>query len=83
MAGGAGVPTLVAYLVTVAAAVVGLVRALRTAVDPRAWFIGAGFLAAIAGHLVTDGFVTAETTSSVLFWTVLGAGAALSARVHG
>lgn len=49
-----------------------------TVAEPGAWLIGAGFLAAVAGHLVTDGFMTAETTGSVLFWTLLGAGAALA-----
>lgn len=79
MAGGAGVPTLVAYFVIIAAAIAGLLRTVRTAVDRRARLIAAAFLAAVAGHLVTDGFLTAETTGSVLFWSTLGAAAALSA----
>jgi hypothetical protein len=33
--------------------------------------------AAVSGHLVTDLFMTAETTGSLLFWTILGVGAAL------
>jgi hypothetical protein len=51
---------------------------MRTTIEPRAWLIGAGLLAAIVGHLVTDAFMTAETTGSLPFWTVLGVGAALA-----
>ena len=76
-ADGAGLPSLAAYLAIVAAVVLRILRAMRTSMEPRAWLIGAGLLAAIVGHFVTDGFMTAETTGSVLFWTVLGVGAAL------
>lgn len=79
-AGGAGLPALAAYIAIVGAVIGRILRAVRTAVEPRAWLIGAGLLAAIVGHLVTDGFMTAETTGSVLFWTVLGAGAALTSN---
>ena len=79
-AGGAGLPALAAYIAIVGAVIGRILRVMRTAVAPRAWLIGAGLLAAIVGHLVTDGFMTAETTGSVLFWTVLGAGAALTSN---
>ena len=77
LADGAGLPALAAYLTIVAVVGVGLIRTLRTIQEPRAWLIAAALLAAICGHLVTDLFMTAETTGSVLFWTVLGIGAAM------
>jgi O-antigen ligase len=77
-AAGAGLPALAAYVAIVAAVVGRILGAMRTTVEPRAWLIGAGLLAAIVGHLVTDAFMTAETTGSVLFWTVLGVGAAFT-----
>ncbi|MBW3613560.1 MAG: O-antigen ligase family protein [Chloroflexi bacterium] len=82
IAGGAGVPALVAYL-----AIIGLVvwRAARSLsdVDRRTLVVGACIVAAIAGHVVTDGFMTAETAGSVLFWTLLGVAAALGGRSGG
>jgi O-antigen ligase len=75
-AAGAGLPALAAYVAIVTAAVARILGAMRTAVEPGAWLIGAALLAAIVGHLVTDAFMTAETTGSVLFWLVLGVGAA-------
>jgi O-antigen ligase len=75
-ADGAGLPALVAYLAIVAAVVGRILGAVRSVLEPQVWLVGAGLLAAIVGHLVTDGFMTAETTGSVLFWTVLGASAA-------
>lgn len=77
LADGAGLPALAAYLTIVAVVGGGLIRTLRTIQEPRAWLIAAALLAAICGHLVTDLFMTAETTGSVLFWTVLGIGAAM------
>ena len=77
IAGGAGLPALAAYLAVVGVAARRTVSGVRRAREPHAWIVGGCLLAAIAGHLVTDAFMTAETTGSVLFWTVLGAGAAL------
>ena len=79
-AAGAGLPALIAYL-----SVIGLVMAraahfLRAEVPAPARLFAAACLAAIAGHLVTDAFLTAETSGSVLFWIALGAGAALEAH---
>jgi len=79
-AAGAGLPALAAYVAIVAAVVGRILGALRRTVDPRAWLVGAALLSAIVGHLVTDAFMTAETAGSVLFWTVLGMGAALAAN---
>ena len=79
-ADGAGLPALAAYLTIVAAVGGRLIHALRTIQEPRAWLTAAALLAAVCGHLVTDLFMTAETTGSVLFWTVLGIGAAMSGQ---
>jgi hypothetical protein len=77
IAGGAGFPALAAYLAIVGVASAAGVRGMRASSDPRTWLFGGALLAAIAGHLVTDAFMTAETTGSVLFWILLGAAAAL------
>lgn len=82
IAGGMGIPALIAYLGIVGTAVVRGVRGVRraaAAADSRTVIIGIAFLAVIAGHLVTDFFITAEVAGSVLFWIVLGATAALGA----
>lgn len=82
IAGGAGVPALLAYL-----AVVGLVawRAARTLprADRRTLVVGACIVAAIVGHVVTDAFMTAETAGSMLFWTLLGVAAGFAGSPGG
>ena len=80
VAQGAGLPTLAAYLAVIAAVVGRILTAMRPPKDPPTLFISAALLAAIAGHLVTDTFMTAETAGSVLFWMALGAGAALTVQ---
>jgi O-antigen ligase len=82
IAGGMGVPALLAYLAIIGGAVVRGVRGVGRAADSmdrRTAIAGIAFLAVIAGHLVTDFFMTAEVAGSVLFWMVLGASAALGA----
>lgn len=79
---GAGFPALAAYLAVIGAFVFLAVRAVKTA---RAEWRGAALvalLAAAAGHLVTDMFMTAEVTGSWLFWLLMGAGLAI-ARAKG
>lgn len=39
-----------------------------------AWPLSAGVAASLAGHLVTDMFMTQETTGSLVFWVLMGAG---------
>lgn len=63
-----GVPALLAYLVVVAAAVRRLVGLRRT---DRAGVLAE--LAAVIGYLVSALFVTAEVSSSLVFWMILGA----------
>lgn len=79
IAQGAGLPALISYLWLVVAVTARILRAMRSTVDRRTLLTGAAVLAAIAGHLVTDAFMTAETAGSLLFWTTLGIGAALVA----
>ena len=83
-AAGAGVPTLAALLAVVALALrrilAGAMNASRTT---RALLIG--ITAAMAGHLVTDFFMTQEVTGSWVFWVLMGTGVATAngiAEVH-
>ena len=67
IAAGAGVPALSAYLCMIGAFALAI------------WSRGRldlpiiGIVAAIAGHLVTDSFMTAELTGSWLLWVLMGA----------
>ena len=72
IAAGAGIPALIAYLGLLAAFVLTVVRAARTA-DPRMYVALVAVLAATAGHLVTDAFMTADVTTTSLFWILMGA----------
>lgn len=69
---GAGIPALVAYLAFLLLAVSTGWRRLRQA-PPRERVLFAALLAAVAGHFVTDLFMTAEVTGSWIFWILLGA----------
>jgi O-antigen ligase len=72
IAAGSGIPALVAYLAVIAGFLVIVVRGLRGATrDLRLALVAA--LAAVAGHLVTDAFMSADVTATWLFWVVLGA----------
>jgi O-antigen ligase len=75
---GAGLPALAAYLAIVGAAIATIVRTIK--MRRSGWTrVGlAAVLAAIGGHLVTDAFMTAELTSSWLFWILMGAGVAIA-----
>lgn len=73
IADGAGFPALAAYLALVgfvAFAAWRGIRSSRTGAE-RAIFVAA--LTVLAGHLVTDSFMTAEVTGSWLFWLSSGA----------
>ena len=72
IAAGSGISALVAYLAAVAGALVVLARAVRRGASPERVVLVA-VLAAASGHLVTDAFMTAEVTSTWLFWVLLGA----------
>ena len=74
IASGAGIPAAVAYL----AVMVGLARVLwrraNRCTDPTERVAIVAVIAAGAGHLVSDSFMSAEVTGSWLFWTVAGGG---------
>jgi O-antigen ligase len=71
IADGAGIPALGAYLAFVLSALALAWRRLRRA--PRAErLILSGVVAAVAGHPVTDLFMTADLTGSCIAWALLG-----------
>lgn len=72
IAGASGLPSLAAYLGIVILAVTGKLRRARTGPARVDRWLLAALFAMIAGHLVTDSFVTADVTSTWLFWVVLG-----------
>ena len=72
IAAGSGIPALVAYLaVIVGFFVVAIGTLKRVARDLELTLVAA--LAAVTGHLVADVFMSADVTSTWLFWVVLGA----------
>ena len=74
IASGSGIPALLAYLAAVAAALVTIAGAARRAGTRAARALLVAVLAACAGHLVTDAFMTADITGTALFWILVGAG---------
>ena len=72
IAAGSGIPALIAYLGILAGVLLTVARAARSA-DRELRVALVAVLAAAAGHIVTDAFMTAEVTSSWLFWVLLGA----------
>lgn len=83
IASGAGLPALAAYLALIVAIFLQLVRALKRAPGRAARVTLAAVLAAAAGHLVTDLFMTADITGSWMFWILLGAGVGYAERLRG
>ncbi len=71
---GAGLPALALYL--------GLVSGSLATLWASAWHPGTkvALTGAVTGHLVTSMFVTADLTSSSMFWMLLGAAASAAAR---
>ncbi|MGO9206242.1 MAG: O-antigen ligase family protein [Candidatus Limnocylindrales bacterium] len=77
LASGLGLPALACYLALIAGALLAAARALRSH-EGQAQVLGVALVAAIVGHLVTDGFMTAELAGTWLFWVFLGAAVASS-----
>jgi O-antigen ligase len=73
---GLGLPALAAYLALVVGALVAAWRTRRT-LDRRMTILGTTLLVVLAGHLITDAFMTGELAGSWLCWTLLGAAVAL------
>jgi putative inorganic carbon (HCO3(-)) transporter len=72
IAAGSGIPALIAYLAVVAGFFVVAVRGLEGAARDVRLALAAA-LAAVAGHLSTDAFMSPEVTSTWLLWVVMGA----------
>jgi O-antigen ligase len=72
LATGSGLPSMLAYLGFVALVVAAGIRTWRRSSGVSATVL-AGLLAAVAGHLTTDMFMTAEVAGSWTFWALLGA----------
>jgi putative inorganic carbon (HCO3(-)) transporter len=80
-AAGAGFPALIAYLAVIGLVFAAGVRAARQDVSLAARLTLAGLLGAVAVHLVTDAFMTAEPSASAIFWILLGATAGYAGRL--
>ncbi len=79
IAGGAGFPALGAYLAVLGSWFGLLTGAYRRESDERLRAVLLSLLAAVAGHTVTDFFMTAESAGSLTSWVLMGAGTALVA----
>jgi O-antigen ligase len=82
-AANTGIPSLIAYLAVIVFAVGLGVRAARREIPLAARLTLAGLIGAIAVHLVTDAFMTAEPAGSAIFWILLGAVAGVAGRLVG
>ena len=82
IAAGTGFPALAAYVAVIAGFFYMVGRALKTTRGEWRRVALVALLAAVAGHLVTDTFMTAEVTSSWLFWILLGAGLGIAGASH-
>jgi O-antigen ligase len=76
IAAGAGFPALAAYLLVVGGFAVSTLRAARRSTRPSVQWLQVTMVAAIAGHLVTDLFMTADLTTAWLAWLTMGMGLA-------
>jgi O-antigen ligase len=71
IAAGSGLPALIAYLVAITGFVVACVRMLRVA-PPSLKIPVVAVLGGVAGHLVTNAFMSPEVTSTWLAWVLIG-----------
>ncbi len=83
IAAGSGFPALAAYVSVLAGFFYLVVRALKATRSEWRRIALVALLAAAAGHLVTDAFMTAEVTSSWLFWILMGAGLGVAGASQG
>jgi O-antigen ligase len=79
-ASGSGIPAALTYTWIVGVVIWLLLRARREGEHLPERVMRYGLLAAIVGHFVTDVFMTAEVTSSWLFWILLGGGVGFTTR---
>jgi O-antigen ligase len=80
IAAGTGIPALLAYLSFLSGCVYVLVKALTSRLTGSRRPALLGLLAALSGHAVTDNFMTAEITSSWLFWVLAAAAVAAASE---
>jgi O-antigen ligase len=71
IAAGSGLPALIAYLVAITAFAVACVRTLRLGTR-NVQIPVVAVLGGVAGHLVTDAFMSPEVTSTWLAWLLIG-----------
>jgi O-antigen ligase len=79
-AAGSGIPSLIAYLVVIAASLLAVFRAARREIPTTTRLALAGLAGAAVIHLVTDGFMTGEPSSAAVFWIFLGGAVGLAER---
>ena len=79
IAAGSGLPALAAYLGVMLGALRSTATAARRLTSRERW-IHAGIAAAIAGHLSSAMFMSAEVTSSWTLWVLAGLGVTSSIR---
>ena len=79
IAAGTGFPALACYLALIALTIGAVIREARRNRDPSTRMLLVMLTAAIAGHLVTDAFMTADLVASWLQWILLGAGLGVAA----
>jgi O-antigen ligase len=72
IASGMGIPALAAFLVAVASVLTMAARAARRTLDPTQRFAIASLVGGVSVMLVTNFFITAEPSTSAVFWILLG-----------
>ena len=75
IAAGSGIPALVAYLVALATVAATCARHLRRSPAGTDW-IARTVLGVLAVHTVSTFFMTPETSTSLVFWVLMGSGLA-------
>ena len=83
IAAGSGFPALVFYLALLALIARSVLREARRNRERPTRVLLVMLLAALAGHLVTDAFMTADLVTSWLQWTLMGAGLAAATHPRG
>jgi putative inorganic carbon (HCO3(-)) transporter len=73
IAAGSGFPALFAYVGIVAGFLALVLRGIVRTTASATRIALVGVLAASAGHLVADAFMTADVTSTSIFWVLMGA----------
>ena len=81
IAAGMGFPALACYLALIALIIASVLREARRSRDRSTRVLLVMLLAALAGHLVTDAFMTADLVASWLQWILLGAGLGVAAHL--